>query len=902
MEYDGILGKQTRSENTKLTEYDKDTYAGKVSTLELPNSEDAESTYAIVSSIDHEDNWILGRMDDTYLSLNHFLIMESNNYRVSVNDNSYRMIINKYNQNNILIGYIDLGNGDILNLDPSVNYITVTIYQYSNRQRVEHSNQKIINDLDQGLKLSITKIDKLEEHLTDKELLTAEVNIETLSNYYNYRTGWFKSWGGVYENRDGSLCTRNFYKVDDKPYIFNVNDSRILLSISEYDKNGKWIKFNGGLTNGNSFTKQAATSYIGLTIRSQKWGVDLYKLFEHGLRLDLASDSYIKNTGTIKFTDAVLSDADHWKAGAYLFETGEFIIDDNKIRYDSFCRMEDKEYTVRLPGGYLKMNILELDQNGKALVSNNYQSGQKWRKSSNTDKIAITVYGENKTFTLDEYKKMISDSPHFGLEEYIKYSHNTVMKNISSSDFINAMNVGWNLGNSLDSTSSTTNNLMQELNWGNPYITKELIDYVAKCGFNTIRIPVTWYYNSYRDENNYLVINKDWLNRVQDVVDYAIANNMYVIINSHHDQKIIYAGTDDVTMKQVIENAKALWKHIAEYFKTYDEHLIFESYNEVDNIAKSWNYSDKAALQMNELNQAFVDTVRSTGDNNINRILIVPTLLDGADSRFYSAFKLPVDTATDKILVELHTYSKKFIQDIESDFIEMEGFSESIKAPIIIGEFGSTTSYPLPELRSEHASNFVARAAEHGIKCIWWDNGSEYKIIDRRDYSASNMEMINALLEGSRGIGYYVEQVMVLNKPEQFVYFTPNVKTGKLEYTYWGTLTTDLNSNPLQINEGTICSVSLKAMNEAAGVWLQRILFYNLAGSLVQTGKEIQSKYYIGTIPGLSATARVSFNSPNISITLENYNKYLNNGSLELSIGFFRPNDLKRVQLIIAQR
>jgi hypothetical protein len=901
MDYDGILGKQTEPEETDHTENGQDTYLGKVSAYELPTSEGVESTYAIVSSIDQEDNWILGKIDDTYLSLNHFLMIDSNNYRVSVNDNTYRMIVNIYNQNSKNIGYTDVSNGDILNLDPSVSYITITIYKYANRQRVDHSNQDMLSDLNNGLKFSITKIENLDEHIMDKELLTAEANIETLSNYYNYRTGWFKSWGGVYENRDGSLCTRNFYKVDDKPYIFNVNDSRILLSISEYDANGKWVKFNGGLTNGNTFTKQKSTSFIGLTIRSQKWGVDLYQLFENGLRMDLASEKYIDNTGTINFNDADLSDVDRWKEGAYLYETGEFIIDKNKIRYESFCRMDDKEYVVKLPGGYLKMNILELDQNGKALVNNNYQSGQKWKKANNTDKIAITVYGNNKTFTLEEYQKFISDYPTFGLEEYIKYSHNTVMKDISAGDFINAVNVGWNLGNALDSTSSTTDNLMQEVNWGNPYIIKDLMDYVAESGFNTIRIPVTWFYNSYRDENGYLKINAGWLNRVQDVVDYAIANHMYVIINSHHDQKIIYAGTDDVKMKQVIADAKALWTDIAEHFKTYDEHLIFESYNEVDNIEKSWNYSDKAALQMNELNQIFVDTVRGTGDNNINRILIVPTLLDGADSRFYSGFRMPEDTVANKIVVELHTYSKKFIQDIESDFTEMEEFSNGIKAPIIIGEFGSTTSYPLPELRSEHASNFVARAAEHGIKCIWWDNGSEYKIIDRRDYSASNMEMIKALLEGASGIGYQVEQVIVLNKPEQFVYLTPNIKTGKLEYTYWGTLTTDLNKSALPVKGGPICSLSLKAINEAAGIWLQRLLFYDTAGVLVQTGKEIQSKYYIGSVPDLSATARVSFNSPNISISLDNYNKYLNNGSIELSIGFFSPNDVKRVQLIISQ-
>ena len=893
MENNGSGEKQDRQEEEEYCNKSSEIVAA----CELPTSKEVDTTYTIARGINLEDNWILGKIDNTHLSLNYFLKLESNQYRLSVNDNSYRLIVNQYDVNNQSIGNVDLCNGDILNIGTKVSYITITIYKYLNGQRVNHSYQDILRDLENGLKYTITKIENLEEHITDKELLSAEHHMGSFSNYYNYRTGWYKSWGGSYEKISGSLCTRNLYRIDDKIYQFNVNDSRISLSLTEYDVNGKWIKYTGELKNGSTFKKQPTTFYIGLSIKSRKWGVDLFSLFENGLRMELSKEQYIHNTRTISFDDAALWNADYWKVGAYLFETGEFIIDPNKIRYDSYCRIDSKDYVVRLPGGYLKMSILELDKSGKVVMSYELQSGQKWRKSENTDRIAITVLGNNKTFQLDEYRNMIKGYPSFGLEEYIKYEHNTVMKNISAGELINTVNVGWNLGNSLDSTSSTMMSPMQELNWGNPYITKDLIDYVAQCGFNTIRIPVTWYYNSYRAEGGDLKIYEEWLKRVQEVIDYAISNQMYVILNSHHDQKIIYAGINDTTMHQVLSDASTLWKIIAEHFKTYDEHLIFEAYNEVDNIEKSWNYSDKAAAQMNELNQTFVDTVRSTGNNNAKRILIVPTLLDGDDSRILSAFIKPKDIVADKIIVELHTYSMKFIQDIESDFAVMEEFSQRIKAPILIGEFGSTITYPLPELRAEHASNFVARAAEHGIKCVWWDNGSNYKIIDRRDFSASNYELINALMDGSRGIGYQLEQLSLLNKPEQFAYYTPNMKTGKLENTHWGTLTTDLDGGALKLQGGPICSISLKAVDGAAGVWLQRILFYDTAGVLVQQGKEILAQYYIGSIPERSATARVSFNSPSVNISLDNYQSYLNNGDIELRVGFFGPKDVKRIQL-----
>lgn len=908
LEYEELAAKEIENKEAEHEEIKQSINEGAIETDNL-------STYTIISTLDYKNNWVQGKIDnskkivtseDAYLSLNHYIPIESSNYKVLVNYKSYRMIVNKYNQNNKFIGYVDLCNGDILYISDTVKYITISIYKYKERQRLKHGNQGILKDLKNGLEFSISKIDDLEGHIMDKELLTAEVHIETLSNYYNYRTGWFMSWGGKYENVEGSICARNLYEIDDKPYIFNVNDSRIALSINEYDKNGVWVKYNEALINGDTFIKQPTTSYIGISIWSRNWGVDLYALFESGLKIDLASEQYMDNTGSIDFDKADFSKADHWKTGSYLYETGERIINSNAICYDSFCKIGDKEYVVNLPSGYLKMSIIELDQDGKAVLDNRLQSGEKWKKSKDTHKIAISVYGDNKSFTVADYKRFLAEDLTIGLKEYVRYTHNTKMKDITAGEFINRVNVGWNLGNSLDCWAegrSKSDNLKQETYWGNPYITEDLIDYVAKCGFNTIRIPVTWYYNTYKDENEKLKISKEWLYRVQNVVDYAIANDLYVILNTHHEQSIIYAGSDDKALKKVLENAQLIWTEIAESFKTYDEHLIFESYNEVDNIELNWNYSDKAAVQMNELNQIFVDTVRSTGGNNTNRILVVPTLLDGADSRFYAAFRMPKDIITDKIVVQVHTYSEKFNQDIESDFTELEEFSKRIKAPIIIGEFGTTKMYPLTELRAEQASNFVARAAGHGIKCIWWDDGADYGIIDRRDFSNSNMEMINALLEGTQGIGSQIEREVILNKAEQFVYRIPNLDTGELEYTYWGMLTTDIEGSAIQVQEGTTCSVSLKTINEASGIWLNELFFYDAEGALVKAGEKLQwhSGYYIGTVPEHSVTMRVSITNPDINIPLEDFEKYLSNGEIEVGICFFNLHDVKKIKLNITQ-
>lgn len=623
-----------------------------------------------------------------------------------------------------------------------------------------------------------------------------DLSMDKLNNIINYRVGWYKSWGGAYEAESGGICSTGYYEVTDSEYQIYISDSRITISISEYDSSGKWLKYNSSLQNGASFKKQSNTRYITIGLKSLTWGVNIYGLFQQGLQ------------------------------------------------------------------------------------------------------IHILKKGENLEKAIEAYNR----SNNKGIEAQAKndLQFDTIMDDMTAEGFMKKMNVGWNLGNSLDSKASVSNrgcdaNLKQELNWGNPYVTKELIDYVAACGFNTIRIPVTWYYNSYIDENGNLRIGQNWLARVEEVVRYALANNMYVILNSHHDQQIFYAGVTDEEMTQVLKNVNGLWKDVAEYFECYDEHLIFEAYNEVDNLQLSWNYGDLAAAQVNQMNQVFVDTVRATGGNNTKRILMIPTLLDGTDSRILNAFTLPKDSAKNRLIVQVHSYSQKFHQGLESNMEELEKLSDRIGVPVLIGEFGTNNSYALPELRTFHASNFVARAAEHGIKCIWWDNGSNYAIINRRDFASSNAEMIQALLTGAQGYAYFVEEEKIFNNASQFELKMPNLQTGAVEEQYWGTIITGL----IEIPQDTVyCALSLKAVGEASDLWLQRVVFYDEDKNFLG-GKELQKGDYACEKPENAEYMRVSINSPFRSTKMEQYSRYLRQGLLELRSYSVSFSNISPKQLII---
>ena len=78
--------------------------------------------------------------------------------------------------------------------------------------------------------------------------------------------------------------------------------------------------------------------------------------------------------------------------------------------------------------------------------------------------------------------------------------------------------IGYNLGNTFDSY----NNIKEIKNpddqitlLGNVVPTRDMIRNIKKCGFKTIRIPVTWM----NFMNDLGIINSEWMSRVKEVVD-----------------------------------------------------------------------------------------------------------------------------------------------------------------------------------------------------------------------------------------------------------------------------------------------------------------------------------------------------------------------------------------------
>lgn len=315
-----------------------------------------------------------------------------------------------------------------------------------------------------------------------------------------------------------------------------------------------------------------------------------------------------------------------------------------------------------------------------------------------------------------------------------------------------AIGAGWNLGDTLDScgdwiaTSTDGSVKAYETAWSNPVTTKAMIQEVKAAGFNAIRVPVTWY--QHMDDTNHYKVDKAWMDRVQETVDYVIDSGLICILNVHHD-----TGTDgwlratESSYNRYADKFESLWTQIASRFKDYSNKLLFEGFNEMLDENNNWNYPGKTATAMvNKWNQLFVDTVRATGGNNANRCLIVNTYCADSGSAILDDFVLPADGAKNSLMVEVHYYSPYAFCTSISDSTQQDDWrtndGETLVSgamyslykhftsqgiPVIIGELGAANKNNT-ENRVDYASYVVKTASKYGIKCFWWDDGGNHKI------------------------------------------------------------------------------------------------------------------------------------------------------------------------------
>ena len=338
-----------------------------------------------------------------------------------------------------------------------------------------------------------------------------------------------------------------------------------------------------------------------------------------------------------------------------------------------------------------------------------------------------------------------------------------VMRN--AKEIVAAINVGWNLGNTLDAHGAG-NTVNSETRWGNPKTSQEIIDAVAQQGFNAIRVPVTW--AEHLGPAPDYKIDEKWLERVAEVVDYCINDNLFVVLNTHHETDYwLYANGD---RDALCNELSAIWKQIAERFKDYGDLLIFEGMNEprTKGTLQEWNggtYDERKTIDA--MNQAFIEAVRSSGGNNGERCLMLCGYGHNAGSAALAAITVPEDG---HIIIAVHAYTPYlFTYDADGGYSDWDtskgadirsmGNTLNTKfvlagIPVVVSEFGSVNKKNTQDVIN-WITDYMGTMNKYGIKCFWWDNGlytsngENFGLLNRKTLKWFNQDIADALIANS---------------------------------------------------------------------------------------------------------------------------------------------------------
>lgn len=328
---------------------------------------------------------------------------------------------------------------------------------------------------------------------------------------------------------------------------------------------------------------------------------------------------------------------------------------------------------------------------------------------------------------------------------------------MTAQEFTKVMGNGINLGNTMEAYGKSVYGITgtvsdYETSWGQPVTTEEMIQGMKTAGFDTLRIPVAWT-NMMDYENGDYTIPDEFLDRVDEIIGWAVDADMFVIVDAHWDGGWwgMFGSPDTATRDAAMELYVSMWEQIAERYKDYDEHLLFESANEevgsrlndeIDGVAGTLT-EDECYETAAKIHQTFVDTVRATGGNNSNRFLVIPGYNTDIDATLDSRFVMPEDTVDSKLLIDIHYYlpwnftgddTKQTNWGIVSEYQEMNRAMEKLSVlaesgyGIIVGEHG-----PLPhedgtfrEDMVTYVDHLLDNCDKYNFVPVLWDRGDLY--------------------------------------------------------------------------------------------------------------------------------------------------------------------------------
>jgi hypothetical protein len=282
---------------------------------------------------------------------------------------------------------------------------------------------------------------------------------------------------------------------------------------------------------------------------------------------------------------------------------------------------------------------------------------------------------------------------------------------------------GLNFGNVFEAPAY--GNPMNEMGWGSAPIEEWHMDAIVQMGFTHVRIPVRW--DERMDANN--IILPEFMARIQQVVDWALARDLYVIINTHH-VRALYDPLFYGPFSQAETWLHDTWRQVATRFRDYDHRLVFELMNEPRPGLDGWfhsqayyvgNFSQRVldfAVDVNSLNATTLELIRGTGGNNAQRVVMTAAIQGGG--HFLPLHEQP-DCEFTMMGVFLYPYG--YTRYIES--LLNAGIPVYVKefAPIFEHANWDTMYVPLSQGRP-WVETYAAALTQLGVPIGWWNTAT----------------------------------------------------------------------------------------------------------------------------------------------------------------------------------
>ncbi len=283
---------------------------------------------------------------------------------------------------------------------------------------------------------------------------------------------------------------------------------------------------------------------------------------------------------------------------------------------------------------------------------------------------------------------------------------------------------GINLGNMLEAPAEGA--------WGIS-AQPEYLQLIRAAGFDSVRIPVRW--SAHAREQPPYTIDSAFFARVDEVVGWALAQNLAVVINVHHYEALM----DDPAGQR--DRFLSIWRQVAGHYAAQPAAVFFELLNE-----------PRRPLDVATWNQLLAEALAVVRESNPLRMVIVgPT--EWNSFRKLDGLRLPADDR--RLIVAFHYYEPfpfthqdaswinnsaawrgtrwtggpDELAEIERVFDQVAAWGRAHARSIYLGEFGAYNRAALDD--RARWTECVARAAErHGFSWAYWEFCSGFGAYD----------------------------------------------------------------------------------------------------------------------------------------------------------------------------